>query len=337
MFVESLPMLLIIQLSTALFVYSDSKKRKMTNAFFWIIGVALFMPFFLPFYILLRPRRGLFHCPFCLAENQFPTDHCQSCGSSIELARIKFSEMEYGVFDVITIIILSFFVIPLSFAGIGNIFGIVNRDLSGWGSMVGLNFVGTGSLLALSLWFIIRVCKRPIEDIGLTRNRLYHNILIGVAMLIPAIALAYFAEEAIVRAITNVLPSQANIIYEMQSQEHKVPNDIYPEYASDTIKLIISGFLMVILAPVAEEIAFRGMIYSAFRKKHGIWFSMTFSALIFAFSHGQVLHFIPILVSGYLLAYLLEKTKSLVPSISLHVLINLAFTIMWYYKPSLYT
>jgi uncharacterized protein len=337
MFLESLPMLLIVQLSSALFVYYDSKRRKMINAFFWIIGVALFMPFFLPFYILLRPRKGLFHCPFCLAENEFPTDHCQSCGSAIELARIKFSEMEYGVLDVIIIIVLSFFIIPLSFAGIGNLFGIVNRDLSGWGSMVGFNFIGTGSLLALSLWFIIRVCKRPIGDIGLTRNRVYHNILIGVVMVIPALALSYFAEEAIIRAITNILPSQANIIYEMQSQEHKVPTNIYPEYASDVIKLLVSGFLMVILAPVAEEIAFRGMMYPAFRKKHGIWFSMTFSALIFAFSHGQVLHFIPILAIGYLLAYLFEKTKSLVPSISLHILVNLAFTIMWYYQPNLYT
>ncbi|MGB9597818.1 MAG: lysostaphin resistance A-like protein [Candidatus Poribacteria bacterium] len=337
LFVESLPMLLIIQLSSAILVYSDSKKRKMTNALFWIIGVALFMPFFLPFYILLRPRKGIFHCPFCLAENQFPVDRCQNCGSDIELARVKFRQMEYGILDVITIIVLSFFVIPFSIAGLLNAFGIIDRNLSSWGDLVGFNFIGTTSLLILSIWFIFKVCKRPFEDIGLTKHRIYYNVIIGLVMLIPTFAITYFAEEAIVRILTNSLPSYANFIYEIQEQEHNVPASIYPDQISNIFQFVVAFFLMVILAPIAEEITFRGMMYSAFRKRHGKWFSMTFSALIFAFSHGQVLHFIPILFSGYILAYLFERTRSLVPSISLHILINLFFTVAWYYNPSLYT
>ncbi len=337
LFVESLPMLLIIQLSSAILVYSDSKKRKMANALFWIIGVALFMPFFLPFYILLRPRKGVFHCPFCLAENQFPIDRCQNCGSDVELGRVKFRQMEYGILDVITIIVLSFFVIPFSIAGLLNVFGIVDRDLPSWGDLVGFNFIGTTSLLVLSLWFVFKVCKRPSDDIGLTKNRIYYNIIIGLAMLIPTFAITYFAEEAITKTITSALPSYASFIYRIQEQEHNIPASIYPDHINNIFQFVIAFFLMVILAPVAEEITFRGMTYSAFRRRHGKWFSMTFSALIFAFSHGQILHFIPILFSGYILAYLFERTRSLVPSISLHIFINLFFTIAWYYKPNLYT
>jgi membrane protease YdiL (CAAX protease family) len=336
MFAEYLPVLFLLQFSTAIFVYSDSKKRKMANSLQWIIAVAFLMPFFLPLYILLRPRKGLFHCPNCLIENTFPIDHCKNCGVEITTDRIKLTQMEWGLFDAITILVLSFFILPFSLAGIGDLFGIIDKSFKSWGSVFFINFIGSASLLVLSLWFVLKVCKRHLEDIGLTKEHLYRNVLIGVLAIIPAFALAYVTEEMVVRGLTNLIPSQYEVIMQMQDQEHKVGGDILPENIID-VRTIGAGFLMIILAPVAEEVIFRGMIYTAFRKRRSKWTAMVFTSLLFAFSHGQFLHFLAIFSSGFLLVYLYDRTKSLVPSIALHISMNLLFTILWYYNPSLYT
>lgn len=337
MFVEYLPVLFLLQASSAIFVYSDSKKRKMPNSLPWIIGVALFMPFFLPFYILLRPRKGLFYCPNCLIENTFPIDHCQNCGVEITSDRIKLTQMEWGLLDAITILILSFFVLPFSLAGIGDLLGIVDKSFQSWESIFVINLIGSTSLLILSLWFILKVCKRSLKDVGLTKENLYRNILIGVLAIIPALAIAYVTEEIVVRGLTNLLPSQADLIMQIQKQEHRIAGGIWPESISDVGRFVGAGFLMIILAPIAEEIMFRGMVYTAFRKRRSKWTAMVFASILFAFSHGQFLHFIAIFSSGFLLVYLFERTKSLVPSIALHVSMNLVFTILWYYNPNLYT
>jgi membrane protease YdiL (CAAX protease family) len=340
MFVEFLPMLFLIQASSAIFVYFDSKKRKIANPLSWVIGVALLMPFSLPLYVLLRPRKGLFYCPNCLTENIFPIGHCKNCGVEITHERIKLEQMEWGVLDAIAILILSFFVLPLSLAGIGDIFGIVDKSLKSWSSMFFLNFMGSASLLGLSLWFILKVCKRQLKDVGLTREHLYRNILIGVLAIIPAFALAYAMEEMVVRGLTNLLPSQADLISQIQEQEHAGPAGIWPEWTEsigDAGQIIGAGFLMIALAPLAEEIMFRGMFYTALRKRRNKWWAMALTSLVFAFSHGQLLHFMAIFSSGLLLVYLYDRTKSLVPSISLHVSMNLLFVILWYCSPNLYT
>jgi len=336
MFVEYLPVLFLLQVSSAIFVYYDSKKRKMPNPLPWIIGVALFMPFFLPFYILLRPRKGLFPCPNCLVENTFPIDHCKNCGVEITIERIKLTQMEWGLFDAITILVLSFFVLPFSLAGIGDLFGILDKSFKNWGSLFFINLIGSASLLFLSIWFILKVCKRPLKDIGLTKEHLYRNILIGALAIIPAFTLAYVTEEIVVKGLTSFLPSQADVIMQLQDQEHHVAGDIWPENITD-VRIIGAGFLMIILAPAAEEVMFRGMIYTAFRKRRSKWTAMVFTSLLFAFSHGQFIHFLAIFSTGLMLVYLFERTKSLVPSIVLHFSMNLLFTILWYHNPSLYT
>jgi membrane protease YdiL (CAAX protease family) len=331
---EILPFLLLMQASSALFVYFDSKRFHMPNRLLWIIGVALFMPFFLPFYMLLRPKRMIFLCPNCSVENSYPTKHCRNCDVEIAPNQIVPIRTEWGLMDAFMIIILS---LLMGLAGIGNSLGFVDKNLVGWGSLFTFNLVGSLSLLILSLWFIIKVCKRSLLDIGLSKEHLYRNILIGVIMLIPAIFISYVIEGAVVNLLVRIVPSQTDAIHELQNQEHSMPAEIWPDGTDEIGKLISASFLMIILAPIAEEILFRGIIYNSMRQKHQMWSALLFSSLIFAFVHGQLIHFGEIFIMGLLLAYLYERTKSLVPSIVLHIAVNLLFTISLYYFPSLYT
>jgi membrane protease YdiL (CAAX protease family) len=55
-----------------------------------------------------------------------------------------------------------------------------------------------------------------------------------------------------------------------------------------------------------------------------MFWAMALSALFFSFLHTNVIGFVPILMLGIFLAYLREKTGSLIPSITVHVIHNTA-------------
>jgi len=100
--------------------------------------------------------------------------------------------------------------------------------------------------------------------------------------------------------------------------------------------LLLSFLVTVIIAPIAEEIMFRGYLYSSMlstfkRKKE----RLVVNAMIFSAAHVFFVSFILgadipyyIFVLGYLIALLYENSRSILPCIVLHALNNgLVFTI----------
>jgi hypothetical protein len=88
--------------------------------------------------------------------------------------------------------------------------------------------------------------------------------------------------------------------------------------------------LVALLAPFAEELFFRGMLYPLLRNGRAAWLAIGLNALLFA-----LVHFIPLLIPGLfivglLLAYLRERSASIWPSVCFHVLQNsLALTAIY--------
>lgn len=85
------------------------------------------------------------------------------------------------------------------------------------------------------------------------------------------------------------------------------------------LALLIVG---VLLAPVIEEIFFRGFLFNGFRQYFGWNKAALLSALFFSLAHIQLVTLIPTFILGYLLAYLFHKSNSLWPGIILHFLVN---------------
>ncbi len=80
---------------------------------------------------------------------------------------------------------------------------------------------------------------------------------------------------------------------------------------------------VVILAPIFEEIIFRGLVFSALRAKFNFPLSMIGSALIFAVAHGYgLIAFLTVFWSGLLWAWLYERTGSVVPGMCAHAINN---------------
>lgn len=82
--------------------------------------------------------------------------------------------------------------------------------------------------------------------------------------------------------------------------------------------------LIVIVAPVSEEVCFRGMLFGGLREKLPRLGAALLSGLVFGGLHALtgVTAVPPLIAFGFILALLYEKTGSIVPGILLHMLNN---------------
>lgn len=82
--------------------------------------------------------------------------------------------------------------------------------------------------------------------------------------------------------------------------------------------------LIVIAAPISEEVCFRGLLFGGLRTRLPRIGAALISGLIFGGLHATtgISAVIPLMFFGFILALLYEKTGSIVPGILLHMLNN---------------
>ena len=96
----------------------------------------------------------------------------------------------------------------------------------------------------------------------------------------------------------------------------------------DTAFLAYTSLFAAIVGPIIEELFFRGFMYAALKKYIGVFAAMVATAAVFAALHTHIVGFFPIMALGMLLAYLYEKTGTLVSSITVHVIHNLSMVFL---------
>lgn len=79
----------------------------------------------------------------------------------------------------------------------------------------------------------------------------------------------------------------------------------------------------VVMAPVIEELLFRGLLFKVLRRWLPFWLTMSISALGFGLYHGNLVQFIYATLCGFLFAYFCEKFHSLMAAIFSHMIMNL--------------
>lgn len=77
-----------------------------------------------------------------------------------------------------------------------------------------------------------------------------------------------------------------------------------------------------LLAPLIEEIFFRGFLFQGFRARYGWVSGMLLSSGIFAVAHLDPVSLIPTFILGCVLAYLYHRSNSVWPGVILHVMVN---------------
>ena len=88
--------------------------------------------------------------------------------------------------------------------------------------------------------------------------------------------------------------------------------------------LPVQILLIVIAAPISEELCFRGMLFGGLRERWPMWAAAVLSGLIFGALHALtgLTAVPPLIFFGVVLALLYEKTGSILPPIILHLLNN---------------
>lgn len=169
------------------------------------------------------------------------------------------------------------------------------------------------------LWiFVIGKHTAQKEDFGL--------LPVPLSVLVKTVLKAYAGYFAFMLGISLVLTILGLQFPGFESQESYLP-----VFGNDLFGILIAFFVVVLIAPVIEEILFRGFIYRIFVKSFPKGFGNLLSALLFALVHVQFQTFVPLFVLGLILNYCYQKTGSIWTSIAFHSMNNLlAFAVQIY-------
>lgn len=178
-------------------------------------------------------------------------------------------------------------------------------DNTNWISVV----YGSLTILFLWLFFVIRKKKFSYE-VGirsLEGKKIIPAIILGIA-------LSFF-----VSSVLSILP---------------IPEEIWESYAESSQSIIEGSLLsrilgIVIMAPLVEEIIFRGLILSRLKRAMKVPVAMVISSLFFGVMHGHPLWIAYATLMGIVLALVAEKTES----VGITILIHMAFNSVTVWAP----
>lgn len=92
--------------------------------------------------------------------------------------------------------------------------------------------------------------------------------------------------------------------------------------SADFASILMFYFTLGVLAPICEETLFRGFLYTSLRRYWGVLPSLLLTAFLFAGVHMDGGGFLPLFGLGFLFGFIVERTKSIVPSMVAHGLWN---------------
>ena len=107
---------------------------------------------------------------------------------------------------------------------------------------------------------------------------------------------------------------------------------VLPEYKQQEIVLNFKSTLLedkiilihvLVIAPIVEEIIFRGYMYRILKSRIPIIFAVIISSTIFSLIHYNVLSYILLFVLSIFLTYIYERNGSIICPIIIHSLFNL--------------
>lgn len=131
-----------------------------------------------------------------------------------------------------------------------------------------------------------------------------------------------------------VIPLSGLIAYGIQLALGRAPENpqlpfLAPEGFSwfGAISMLVFGGLV---GPFAEELLFRGVIYTWLRDRWNVWLANLASSLLFGILHGEVSVAGAAFVLGIILAWSYERSRSLWPPVLIHVLNNSAKIVLLY-------
>jgi membrane protease YdiL (CAAX protease family) len=149
----------------------------------------------------------------------------------------------------------------------------------------------------------------------------------GFRRVSPRLAVGSLITAAIGYGAVNVLYSQIVGIH----GNEKLPKEF--GVTNSTAALVGAAVFVCVIAPIAEELFFRGFIFGALRRWRiqvaghdvGTWVAAVITAMLFGLAHGASApgrYLVPLGFLGFVLCMLRWRTRSLYPGMALHSINN---------------
>jgi membrane protease YdiL (CAAX protease family) len=190
--------------------------------------------------------------------------------------------------------------------------GVSGTDSSIWRLVVAsLSFQGAGLILIARFLHEHQVSWS--EAFGFA-NRRRRALLLGVVVALIFLPVGWGLQQASALVMTH-LP-----FFKLQPEE-QLPVRVLRVSMSWPGRITL-GMAAILLAPLAEEILFRGIIYPAVKQAGYPHLALWGSVLLFAAVHMNAVTFLPLAVLALLLTALYERTDNLLAPIFAHALFN---------------
>jgi len=169
-----------------------------------------------------------------------------------------------------------------------------------------LYFIGVGlgdALIYISvIWVFMRLIRRPFTDLGFIKPLKQYVGLGFVVGILLFVGIGFLGN-----ALTHLLgtPAPQSFAVAVKGVDYKW------EFG---LLAILGG----VVAPIKEEMLFRGLMYPPLRQALGKSKGMLLTGLFFAALHFDVVRFLPLFIGGVVLSWLYERSSSIWPSIIAH-------------------
>jgi len=177
-------------------------------------------------------------------------------------------------------------------------------------------------LIILLIFILVFLRKAPLAALGLKKcswNSIFiYGICGGLAvLLLVTVVMSLFIS-------LSPQPPQPQPIAELILNTH------------DWRQVVLLLVLVSVLAPVSEEMLFRGFIYPVLRFRFGIVGGIVISASLFGAMHLDLIRFLPLALGGACFALFCEKSASIYPAMIAHSIWNTVMTLLaFFYKLTL--
>ena len=198
------------------------------------------------------------------------------------------------------------FLIVYSFAQL-LIIGVVTI-MKGHHTMIIQNVIQTGLLLPMGMWMKVHSSKQEYQ---IER----HHFIGMIVCIFMSAALFSMSLNQIIDALQ----------LKNYSEEYtRVSNALFSPGVIQTT--ICVGFL----APVFEEVLYRGILFGALRKRFSYVASAMISSVIFGALHMNLIQFIYAASMGYIFAHLYDLTRKILVPVLAHIFANCISILMTY-------
>jgi hypothetical protein len=135
------------------------------------------------------------------------------------------------------------------------------------------------------------------------------------------------------RAYFWTIPVALGVVYVVSIAHDLVVNprqqQLMGEFPHTAGGVVLFVLMAVVMAPLFEEVFFRGFLFRGLASSWGWTVGALVSAGVFGLAHAQLDVFVPLFTLGLMLAWVYKRTGSLWTSISLHALFNGISVLAW--------